>query len=84
MTKKRRNGGHKHRNCGKVSTLRCDGCNSIVPKDKAIRKNINKSIIDISIVNDIKLASVYDNYKIPKIFINLNYCISCAVHRKLT
>ena len=35
MTKKRRNNGHKHRNCGKVPVLRCDGCNSVVPKDKA-------------------------------------------------
>jgi small subunit ribosomal protein S26e len=83
MTKKRRNNGHRHRNCGKVPSLRCDGCNSMVAKDKAIYKNINKSIIEPSIINDIKKASVYDNYTIPKFHTKLNFCISCAVHRKL-
>ena len=83
MTKKRRNNGHRHRNCGKVQSLRCDGCNSMVVKDKAVRKNVRKSIIDPSIVDDIKKASVYDNYRVPTIYLNLNYCISCAVHRKL-
>ena len=83
MTKKRRNGGHKVRNCGHITRLRCDSCGSSVPKDKAVIKDIKRSIISSSIITDIKNASVYENYNIPKTYIKTIYCISCAVHRKL-
>ena len=69
MTKKRKNNGHRVRNCGHVHRLRCDVCFASVAKDKAIIKDIEKSIISSSIINDIKKASVYDNYKIPKIYV---------------
>ena len=69
MTKKRRNGGHKVRNCGHVSRLRCDGCGSSVAKDEAIIKDIQRSLISPSIISDIKNASVYNNYNIPKTYI---------------
>ena len=83
MTKKRRNNGHRVRNCGHVNRLRCDGCSASVAKDKAIIKDIEKSIVSSSIIDDIKKASVYNNYKIPKMYVKVIYCVSCAVHRKL-
>ena len=85
MTKKRRNNGHRVRSNarGHVSRVRCCNCACMVAKDKAIKKTIVKNIVGPSIIKDIKDASVYNSYEIPKYYINLNYCVSCAVHNKL-
>ena len=52
-------------------------------KDKSICKYINKPIVNINIIDDIKKACVIENYNIPKQNTKLIYCVSCAVHRKL-
>ena len=83
MAKKRRNNGHRNRNRGHVNRSCCNSCGGLVPKDKGIIKYINKPIVNSSIILDIKKASVYENYTIPKQYYKLIYCISCAVHRKL-
>tara|TARA_B110000908_G_C10267317_1_gene465626 strand:- start:157 stop:414 length:258 start_codon:yes stop_codon:yes gene_type:complete len=83
MTKKRRNGGHRVRNRGKVYRINCDICGCLVAKDKAKKINYIRNIVSTSIIKDIEDASVIENYQIPKIYNNINYCISCAVHGKI-
>ena len=85
MPKKRRNNGHRIRGSarGHIKRIKCDICGTNVAKDKAIRKTIVKNIISSSIMKDVLDASVYKNYQIPKIYQKCNYCISCAVHRKI-
>lgn len=83
MTKKRRHGGHRVRNRGKVTRVNCTNCGCKVSKDKAIIKQTNKCIVSGNILKDILDASVIPNYKIPKINVKQYYCISCGVHMKL-
>ena len=85
MTKKRRNNGHRIRGSGRghINRISCDGCGCYVAKDKAIRRNIARPIVSSVCLKDVMDASVYDNYKIPKIYMKLNYCVSCAVHRRI-
>ena len=85
MPKKRRNNGHRIRGSarGHIARLRCDICGTSVARDKAIRKNVVKNIISASIMKDVLDASVYENYQVPKTYSKINYCISCAVHRRI-
>lgn len=85
MPKKRRNNGHRIRGSrrGHINRIKCDICGCNVAKDKAIRKDVVRNIISPAIMKDVLDASVYKNYQIPKIYYKSNYCISCAVHRRI-
>eukprot|EP00501_MAST-03F_sp_TOSAG23-6_P000089 GSMAST32.ASY1.ANO1.91.1 assembled CDS len=84
MTVKRRNHGRSRKNCGSVGKLLdCDGCSCRVAKDKAVKRFQVRNICDQSSVRDIKEASAYENYQIPKMYYKMSYCIDCAVHRRI-
>ena len=55
----------------------------MVAKDKAKKKDYVKNIVNNNIIKDIKDASVIENYTIPKIYHQLNFCVSCKVHNKI-
>jgi small subunit ribosomal protein S26e len=42
-----------------------------------------RNIVDKSSLRDLSDASIIENYELPKFYIKLHYCISCAVHRKI-
>eukprot|EP00924_Labyrinthula_sp_SR-Ha-C_P007744 snap_masked-scaffold_28-processed-gene-2.37-mRNA-1 protein AED:0.16 eAED:0.16 QI:0/-1/0/1/-1/1/1/0/105 len=84
MTVKRRNHGRNRHNRGKVpQSVVCDGCGGRPPKDKAIKRFQVRNIVDMSSMRDIREASVYEEFVVPKMYMKMHYCVGCAVHRRI-
>ena len=84
MTVKRRNHGRNRKNRGSVGKLViCDGCGGRPAKDKAIKRFHVRNIVDQSSMRDLKESTAFENYQLPKMYYKMQFCVSCAVHRRI-
>ena len=83
MTVKRRAHGRNKNGRGHVKRVRCVSTGKAIPKDKAIKRFIVRNIVDASSLRDIKEASAYQDYQLPKLYLKMYYCVEAAVHQRI-
>ena len=85
MPSKRRNNGRGKKNKGHANVVRCVNCGRVVPKDKAIKRFQMRQMVDGSSRRDIKENSAYkaEEFTLPKIYVKLEYCVSCGIHARI-
>jgi small subunit ribosomal protein S26e len=83
MTVKRRNHGRNKHGRGHNKRVRCVSTGKAIPKDKAIKRFIVRNIVDASSLRDIKDASAYQEYQLPKLYLKMYYCVEAAVHQRI-
>lgn len=66
-----------------MRAIQCDKCGAVVPKDKAIKRFRIQSLIEQASFDDLKLATIYDVFEVPRVSYKSQFCVSCACHAKI-
>merc|ERR1711907_102845 len=58
--------GRNKKNRGHTVAISCSNCTRMVPKDKAIKRYNVRDMVDASSRRDLKEASVYEYFQVPR------------------
>ena len=83
MPKKRKNGGKRRHNRGNVRNVTCDATGKRVAKDKAIKRNFTKPLVNRLTLKDLRDASYYDRFKLPRLHVKQKFSVSEAQYHKV-
>ncbi|KIW94451.1 uncharacterized protein Z519_04427 [Cladophialophora bantiana CBS 173.52] len=69
MVKKRASNGRNKKGRGRVKP--------------AVKRFTIRNMVESAAIRDISDASVFADYAVPKMYLKLQYCVSCAIHGKI-
>ncbi|MFX1286269.1 MAG: 30S ribosomal protein S26e [Promethearchaeota archaeon] len=77
MGRKRKSRGRSKGKKGSSQKVQCSACGQLVPRDKAKRKTVFKSIVDPIIRKELRRQGT----RVPRVPMIRYFCVSCAIHR---
>merc|ERR1712146_677535 len=83
MVRKRKNRGRSKHNRGHTRRIHCEEKNTLVPRDKAIKKLNIKNFNDSYAMSELRNALLLPKYQVPKLYSYVFYCISYAYKKKI-
>ena len=66
-----------------VKRVFCESSGALVPKDKAVKRFIVRNMVESAAIRDLQEACAYETYTLPKMYRNVHYSISAAIHSKV-
>ena len=80
MTKKRKSGGRAKGSKGRSELVECSQCGQRTPRDKAKKVTRFVTLVEPTLARELRKGGTF----LPQTRIMKYYCVSCAVHAKIS